>query len=54
MSVIDEFREFSRQLWMEANQERKSYCQDDISFSDYLAEYEEFLLDEFHRHKFEL
>jgi len=53
MSMIVEFRKFSRQLWMEANRERRAYREADISFDDYLEEYEDFLLDEFHRHKFE-
>lgn len=38
---------------MEANRERRSYGEDDISFEDYFREYEEWLLDEWHRHKFE-
>jgi len=54
MSIMVEYRQFSRQLWMEANRERSAYGEDDISFDDYILEYEEFLLDEFHRHKFEL
>lgn len=53
MSIVNEFREFSRKMWMEANYERESYGQAGIALDAYMKEYEEFLLDEFHRHKFE-
>jgi hypothetical protein len=53
MSVAQEFDTFVRRYWTCANEERDAYGQPYIGLDAYKTVNEEWLLDEWHRHKFD-
>jgi len=52
MSTVQEFEMFVKRYWVSANEERDAYGQPYVELGAYKGENEEWLLDEWHRHKF--
>lgn len=52
MSITKEFELFVKRYWRNANEEREAYGQSYVDFQEYRENNEEWLLDEWHRHKF--
>jgi|TARA_R110000744_G_scaffold38191_3_gene87343 hypothetical protein len=52
MSIAQEFQMFVKRYWMAALEEREAFGEPYLAFDDYADGNKDFLLDEWHRHKF--
>jgi hypothetical protein len=52
MSIAQEFDLFVKKYWVDANEERDAYGQAYVKFEEYKDQNEDWLLDQWHLHKF--
>jgi|MEHZ01.4.fsa_nt_MEHZ011091928.1_2 hypothetical protein len=48
MSLVDEYRMFTKKYWRAAQEERDAYGDARITYEDYVTQNEEYLLDKWH------